>query len=271
MACDAIPRLCALSDGCSLISLMLDFKSLAQSCDAAVSGGLRHDMLAVAEELSQSSADADEDNAARRAASGLDGYLGADRDAVYTSVRREHTRLFDDPDRPAVPYYEGAFVNRMFASQGKEAPDVSSLFINQAAMDADRQYKRAGARKPADENVPGDSMFVEMAFLGMLLGARASELAGPSREPDRRAGGAGGAGSADGGRPRGLPPLALTTSDMIDEFLHLHVRPWARAFFSELGEKAREPYFAALAGFGLSLVDELERCRPQAFDGRRIA
>lgn len=238
---DQLQRICALSDACALTSLMLDFKHLREACQAIHIGAIQQDMNEIATELDRSI----EGSVADR----LAPLMSVDPDEMYLAVRREHTRLFDDPDMPACPYYEGAFLNRQYRKQGREAPDEDLLFVNLAANDADRQYKRAGFVRAKEQNIPGDCMITEMAFVAQLLMSVAEGLQKPGQN------------SSCG---EDVSPDA--TQQNVFEFLRLHFRPWAEDFFSSLIEESQTAYFQAVGQWGLFCVAQLRLMEPTAFE-----
>lgn len=244
---ERLQQLCALADACSLTSLMLDFKRLTEVHEGLCSGAVQQDVESVAGELGWVDANA--------VVELLNEAAQGSQEGQFATIRREHTRLFDDPDRPACPYYEGAFINRRYRQEGREAPDEDVLFVNRAANDADRQYKRAGLKRDAQQNIPGDCMVTEMAFLSREL----TELAGVERESTSGAGAdvlLDAAGAED----------VKEAQEAVLEFVRLHMRPWAQDFFSELVRESRSPYFRAVGRWGLLCVDQLRAWWPQAFE-----
>jgi TorA maturation chaperone TorD len=157
-------------------------------------------------------------------------------DFKYTHLRQEYTRLFNDPKNPAIGFYEGTFVNRKYEDLGKPAPDNSALFINQAALDADRQYKRAGVKRNiATANIPGDCMLTEMAFMQHLLQIKSQALLDGDTERKRE---------VDG---------------WLNEFKRLHLKVWMHDFFAKCVQISTQEYFHALGLLGQALADRTLR------------
>ena len=232
--------LCALADGCGILSLMLDFKRLPEVISGTVEGSMQEDMTAISAELLDSislSADDTEEtlhlvNEALAQFNLVQAQAKENMSSETWNIRREHTRLFDDPDKPALPYYEGAFINRRYQREGKDAPDQDILFINRAANDADRQYKRAGLKRDPSQNIPGDCMITEMAFLQYMATKTAADL---------------------------------SFDAMLREFIRLHMRPWAQDFFSELTKESSNPYFQGVGAWGSFLIRTMSAIFPTEF------
>jgi TorA maturation chaperone TorD len=217
----------ALGDCFGLLAVLLEYKLLEDVCAGLASGSIPADVRAIACELALRDPRVD-------AALQLFEEAGEEealRSVGYRQMRQEYTRLFNHPERPELPFYEGAFVNRRYAKAGKEAPDHEVLFINQAACDADRQYRRAGVRRSMEENIPGDCMATEMAFMRHLLRAEVDALL--ADDPER------------------LESLAAWRS----EFARLHLQVWMREFFLELEASSPQQYYRAVGLLGQALAD----------------
>lgn len=232
---------CTWADAASLTSLMLDFTRIDEVVAGLAEGTLQADLTAIADECARCHGGRF-DEASRERVLPKVGELteevarwNGDLMAFAQQVRREHTRLFDHPDRPALPYYEGAFINRRYLLAGRDAPDESVLFINRAANDADRQYRKAGLRRDAKQNIPGDCMVTEMAFLGYLL----------------------------------TEALSSGEDAALREFMRLHMRPWAHDFFASLAQESDQVYFRVLAEWSVLWLETLRASFPREFWERR--
>lgn len=103
---------------------------------------------------------------------------------VFSDIRSEYTRLFSHPKTPQVPLYEGAYLEKRAVTsknvkrtgreltKGQKELEIFEteplLFINKAALDAERCYKKLGLVRLEKHNVPADSMATEMEFLHHL-------------------------------------------------------------------------------------------------------
>jgi TorA maturation chaperone TorD len=217
----------ALGDYFGLLAVLLEYKLLREACVALSKGNLQADIIAITEELdlrdARLTAALEQLNSMKDEA--------ASTEAAYLALRREYTRLFNHPEHPAIAFYEGAFVNRRYKAAGREAPDHEVLFINQAACDADRQYKRARVRRSPEENIPGDCMATEMDFMRHLL-----QLETEATLKD------------DAVRLEQLRSWQ-------EEFTQLHLRVWMKDFFVQLESASVLPYFRATGLLGQVLAD----------------
>lgn len=84
--------------------------------------------------------------------------------ALLSTLRQQYTRLFSDPRKPAVDIYETTFRY----NQGGQGDVRPSLFISEAALDAERQYKAAGLALTASVREPADHLATEFEFMMYL-------------------------------------------------------------------------------------------------------
>jgi TorA maturation chaperone TorD len=224
----------ALGDCFGLLAVLLEYKLLEDICVGLAAGSIRADVHAIAHELGLRDLRVD---VALRLFEEV-GEKATLHAAGYRQMRQEYTRLFNHPEHPEVPFYEGAFVNRRYVKAGKEAPDHEVLFINQAACDADRQYKRAGLKRSMSENIPGDCMATEMAFMQHVLKAEVDALLADDLER--------------------LEELATWRF----EFARLHLQVWMKDFFLELEMSSPQHYYRAVGLLGQFLVDTYFVCYP---------
>lgn len=234
---DKVRRVTALADLFGIMAVMLDYKTLAQVCAGLNEGTLIDDVRTVFDELDLVDSRIEGISASLEA---LRADISSGR-LSFAGLRPEYTRLFNHPDKPALPYYEGAFINRRSSEQGRDEPDHDLLFINQAACDADRQYKRAGVRRSLDENIPGDCMTTELAFMQYLLGLRVQAALGCGGHTERE------------------------IDSWLHEFVYLHLRVWMSDFFERLSKVSGQRYFQTVGSLGMVLADFLEARCPSAF------
>lgn len=212
----------ACSDMFGILASTLDYQSLEQVFNGLAGGTLRADVLAIAAEL------------------GLDDALIGDVElkleiceqdikagvCTFADIRCEYTRLFNHPDYPAIAFYEGAFIKRQELAQGKLETDKDVLFINRAALDAGRQYKRAGVKRVKEKNIPEDCMSTEMEFMQYLFAQQAEAI---------------------------LTDDTVRKSDAnewIEEFSKIHLNKWMADFFDECSTLSTTGFYQAVGLLG---------------------
>lgn len=219
---EAMPmaRATAEADLCLLLALLLQFpeeKTVAGLADGAVS----RDVAAIAGELDADGASIDDVLAPL-------GRLEADLSSGATSIveaRREYTRLFNHPDGPAVPLFEGVFIDTERLREGE--PSVRPrLFVNPAALDAERCYRQAGLKRASDINIPADCISTELEFLAHLHALEAQAMACGDKEKAARA------------------------VAWLEEFRRLHVSKWFRRFFERCAEESAYDLYRAVGALG---------------------
>lgn len=198
-------KLLACSDMYQLLSLFLRLPA-TELVEGLRVGSLRQDVQDIFEEL-----DIPEEETAS-IMEDLQEYGGEDNDpsAVLSDLRREYTRMFTHPKKPAVSIYEALF---LWDANGDEPRP--SLFISPAALDAERCYKRAGLERSKEVNESGDHFATQMEFMMSLC----SELSIAMQ-------------NGDNAKFEELEAI-------LEEFARLHLHRWARPFFkecSDLGE-----------------------------------
>ena len=131
-------------------------------------------------------------------------------------MRREYTRLFDDPKKPAVNIYETLFLHNP-----EGGSQEVTLFISQAALDVERCYNKAGVCLLKQSAEPADHMATELEFMMYLYAKKGKALQGHDIEEIEKFEG------------------------MIKEFADLHLNKWCWDFFNKLeSETDFEPYQA---------------------------
>ena len=226
---ETLEHTCSRGDFFGLLALMLDFHNLYDVFEGLASGLLVKDILAIGHEL-----DIDDPRLYTPCSKleSLKKEASANKGS-YTALRQEYTRLFNNPSASEIAFYEGAFVNRRSKKRGKEAPDHDLLFINQAACDADRQYRRAGVKRAENMNIPGDCMLTEMAYMQYLQQLKAQAL-----------------------RDGNLKQLAEIDA-WLAEFTRLHLKVWMKDFFEACNTLSTHVYFQALGLLGQILAQEV--------------
>lgn len=216
----------AVADHYNLLALFLQFPA-DRIVAGLADGSIEADWLVICREEGLNGPDvqsaADELRAARREAES--GALSFD------DLRRDYTRLFNHPDRPAVPLYEGMFIDRVLKP---ENPNLRNqlLFVNAAALDAERCYRKAGLKRSPDVNVPADCMATEMEFMSHVHALKAQAIAGSDAE------------------------RAAEATAWIEEFERLHLSKWGRAFFDRCTSESKTPFYRAVGLMGRALMRE---------------
>jgi TorA maturation chaperone TorD len=222
-----IRPLIAQCDLFGLLAVMLEYKTLGEVLKGISECSLQGDVATIKDELGLT--DCRFESALER--------LSSVKECIdsgtyqYSHLRREYTRLFNHPDRPAMGFYEGVFVNRRAVAQGKGLQDHDVLFINQAANDADRQYKRASVRRSPDENIPADCMATEMAFMQYLLRLKAEAVLDDDREHEQQ------------------------IDAWLNEFKRLHLKVWMKDFYVSCEAESPHAYFKAIGLLGQTLAE----------------
>ncbi|WP_139652929.1 TorD/DmsD family molecular chaperone [Raoultibacter phocaeensis] len=213
----------ALSDYLSLLALLVQFPTKELEGGLA-EGTLHEDFLAVGREAGLSGSAFDTAVDRLRAAS---HEVRCDHEAMH-AIRCEYTRLFNHPDHPAVKLFEGVFLDDERMREGKPGTGAR-LFVNPAALDAERCYRKAGLKKSTAMNLPADSMSTELEFLAHLHAESARAIA---EENDA---------------------LLGETETLLEEFTRLHVEKWFLRFFERCAEESRCSLYDAVGMMGIAL------------------
>lgn len=149
-------------------------------------------------------------------------------------VRREYTRLFSHPTRPAVPLYEGLFIRRVL-DPSPSAEEV--LFVNEEASDALALYRKGGVTAKGEVRIPPDCITTELEFLSYLE----KEIAWMVSKGDE-----------DGAGP---------LNDLLVEFVERHALKWFSPFFTCCVHEERGGLYGFVGEMGLVLVGSQAFCR----------
>ena len=206
----------AISDFFQLLSLSLRLPNNELST-AILDGSYYQDAMSVLSELACSQGDI---NKVREALEGFTSYEG-DETSFLIQMRREYTRLFDDPKKPAVHIYETLFLHN---------PEVDSkevsLFISPAALDVERCYNNAGVCLLKQSAEPADHMATELEFMMYLYAKKGKAIQERDSEEIEK------------------------LESMIKEFADLHLNKWCWAFFDELEAATNLESYQALCQIG---------------------
>ena len=148
----------------------------------------------------------------------LNGGSGED---LLSEMRREYTRLFTHPKRPAIRIYEALFKYKPEVDGGKP-----SLFINPTALDAEGCYKNAGLTMSRGMNESGDHMATEMEFMMYLYQQKAKAL-------------------YEGDQER-----TAQVNEQIEQFSKSHLNKWAVDFFDQCASVSEERVYQTIGRIG---------------------
>lgn len=151
---------------------------------------------------------------------------------AHHAARREYTRLFNHPDHPAIYLYEGLFVDKKRVDSGKRSMNPR-MFINPAALDAERCYRKLGLKRNTDINIPADCMTTELDYLSAAYRMRAETTL------------------------HGDVDRVSEIHEAISEFLRLHVEKWFACFFEHCIRESKLDIYRAAGTLGLIYTDAL--------------
>ncbi len=212
-----ILRCIAASDMYRLLFLSLHFPT-EELASGLLDGRFSHDVMSIFEELDFPT---QECGAIRTQ---LDALRGDEKnkEKLLTALRREYTRLFTHPKKPAIAIYETTFLY----NPEDELQSRPSLFISPAARDAERCYKKAGLEMSREINEPADHIATQMEFMMYLYLQKAKSI-------------------RDGNREEGA-----TRDDEIREFLQSHLQKWAKNFFDLCISSSQIDFYKAIGEIG---------------------
>ena len=215
----------AVSDCLSLLALLLQFPE-SELESGLSSGAIAKDVYSILKEAGFP------ESAAKEAGLLFDNTsvkFNSNPEA-FREIRREYTRLFNHPDAPVIKLFEGVFLDDECKRKGKPSTGAR-LFVNPAALDAERCYRKAGLKKSSSINIPADCITTELEFLSHLHAERAKALA-----------------ENDGN-------LLSSTESMIKEFTSIHVNKWIPRFFERCREESRHELYAAVGMLGTLIFE----------------
>lgn len=144
--------------------------------------------------------------------------------SVLTTLRRDYTRLFTNPERALVPVYEAVF-------KGADDFDTSQLtFISPTALDARRSYRELGLDMSSDVRDSPDHMAAECDFA--CFAYRELALAIEADDSDR----------------------VDDVERVLGRFMQNHLLKWQDKFFSLVAENAATPMYRAIGELGVLLA-----------------
>jgi TorA maturation chaperone TorD len=162
-----IEKSVAASDMYRLLFMSLDFPT-EELASGLLDGSFEKDVAAIFEELGFPAEN--RENIRSR----LIAWKGNKKNSnqLLTEMRREYTRLFTHPKKPAVALYETTFRY----DPEDELQSKPSLFISPAARDAERCYKKAGLVMSGTVNEPADHIATQMEFMMYLYLQKAKSI-----------------------------------------------------------------------------------------------
>ncbi len=148
----------------------------------------------------------------------LNTVQGTEPELLLSALRTEFTRLFGHPERPIIRIYESLFLYELRGRVGEQPV----LFINQAALDAEALYRRAGLARSRAYNESADHFGIQLDFMTFLLRQRIKLLAEQGTDD--------------------LPENA----GLIEEFKARHLSKWLRPLGEQLLAAAEHPVYLAV-------------------------
>ena len=217
-----VKEACAASDFFQLLSISLRLPT-TELAEALLDGSYRQDGINILEELSCSKKDL------LLVSEALDTLKGRKEDLtpLLIEMRREYTRLFDDPKQPALNIYETLFLH------DPEDNQAAMLFMSPTALDVERCYREAGVSLVSQSAEPADHMATELEFMMYLYGKKGQALKEENNEAVEK------------------------IEQQIQQFEGMHLKKWCVEFFNGLHTESTSTSYQALAKLaktGLGLV-----------------
>ncbi|SDG12075.1 TorD/DmsD family molecular chaperone [Desulfosporosinus hippei] len=217
-----VKEACATSDFFQLLSISLRLPT-TELAEALLDGSYRQDGVNILEELSCSKKDL------LLVSEALDTLKGSKEGLtpLLIEMRREYTRLFDDPKQPALNIYETLFLHNPQDSQG------AMLFMSPTALDVERCYREAGVSLVRQSAEPADHMATELEFMMYLYGKKGQALKEENNEALKK------------------------IEQQIQQFEGMHLKKWCVEFFNGLNTETTSTSYQALAKLaktGLGLI-----------------
>lgn len=252
-----VVRESAMADAYALLAMLVEHPTLQVAAGLA-SGALQRDAEAVAQEAGMGSAWEDAVASYAHLCEGAN-----DAEELLRAMRVEHTRLFEHPVRPVIPIHEGQFLYDSSLNASSKAAEASAasasagqgrsqgqsqgrhgkslhkedffderprMFVNPAALDAERCYRAAGLKRADAKNIPGDNMVTELQFMSKLHERRAQALIANDEN------------------------AFAAASASIEEFERIHLRKWGEAFFQKTEQEARIDAYRLAGTLGASFI-----------------
>jgi len=148
---------------------------------------------------------------------------------LLTEMRREYTRLFTNPEKPAVAIYETLFLYQPEEENGVKP----ALFISPAALDAERCYKKAGFTRSKEINEPGDHMATELEFIMLLYYQKVKFLEEDNQEEIAK------------------------KNEQIKEFSKVHLQKWAIDFFDRCISASESNVYRTFGQIGSTFMSKM--------------
>lgn len=219
----------AISDFYQLlaVSLRLPNNELAK---AMLEGSYGQDAINILEELSCSQEDLTKVKESLSALSSPE----EDTTSFLIRMRREYTRLFDDPKKPAISIYETLFLHNPEENNGGVM-----LFMSPSALDAERCYREAGVRVVKQSAEPADHIATELEFMMYLYAKKGKALREQNAEDIAR------------------------IEKHLKEFEKLHLNKWGQRFFEALQTETKEAAYLAVAQLAQVGLTQISKCKEE--------
>lgn len=215
----------AAADHYALLALLMQIPEPG-TIESLLDARLVDDYRAIASEMGEGS-QASQDIAQRFSL--MQQELAAGEDPLGV-LRREYTRAFAHPRRPPIKLNEALFVDDERARLGKEI-SYARLYVSPAAMDAERQYARAGVRVDnSEKRISADSITTELQFMTHLNTLMAKALVEGDEERQAQVG------------------------EWISLFKEKHVATWMPRFFERCAEETQHDFYKLVGEMGMLLM-----------------
>lgn len=220
----AVRRAGAASDMYQLLTLLLH-PPTEDIAAGILSGSLAQDVAAILAELGFSDSGTGKLKMKPAARQGE----GREKGELWTAMRREYTRLFNHPQKPAVDIYETLFL----VQPDEEGRSDAILFVSPAALDAERCYKKAGLTRAKAMNEPPDHMATELEFMMYLHLQQAKALLEDNQEE------------------------LAQSNEQIKEFSDLHLKKWAVPFFERCAAASESTVYRTMGQIGSAFIGRM--------------
>jgi len=221
-----VERHVAAADGYALLAILMQMPA-PDTKDLLLHEGIAADYQAIVAELGGDSAESSRLSASFRK---MQEELSSQDDPLGV-LRREYTRAFAHPRRPPIKIYEGLFVDDERERLGKEK-SFARLFVSPAAMDAERQYARAGLKcDTSEKRISADCITTELQFMQHLHELFASCVL------------------------QGDEDKAEEVEGWLNDFKEKHVSKWIPRFFERCSCETQHDFYRLVGQMGLSLLE----------------
>ncbi len=146
---------------------------------------------------------------------------GEDIDSLLTQMKREYTRLFDNPQNPVIHIYETLFL------QDQEKERAALLFMSPISLDVERCYKEAGVSLVEKSAEPADHMATELEFMMYLYARKGQAIQEKNQQKLAR------------------------LEKQVKQFQEQHLNKWCDKFFEKLEAETELAAYQLIAYIGI--------------------